>query len=284
MNRKDFLRTSSFLILGGAAALKVSAKDTPSLHHSTAPLAKESKEGQYPMYDLHVHTSQSQSIEDIVRKSREMGLSFGVMQNVAPWGIKTNEDLQAYLDEMSKYPVYIGLQPMSLGWSKNLSPELIAKADYVAMDPQVVPKANGYGEQIEVYTYASYIDSAETFMQANMDYYMKILSKEEPIDIFACPLLLPNAIEREYHTLWTKERQEMIIEACRKNVIAIEINDLMHVPHKEFILKAKKAGVKFTFGSDTRNQQTGRLIYCHTIAKECGLEMKDFFIPKRKLG
>lgn len=284
MNRKDFLRTSSFLIMGGAVSLHVNAKDMPFIRSAAIPSPAEKQNGEYPMYDLHVHTSQHQSIEDIVRKSREMGLSFGVMQNVAPWGIKTNEDLQAYLDEMSKYPVYIGLQPMSLGWSKNLSPELIAKADYVAMDPQVVPKANGYGEQIEVYTYASYIDSAETFMQANMDYYMKILSKEEPIDIFACPLLLPNSIEREYHTLWTKERQEMIIEACRKNVIAIEINDLMRVPHKEFILKAKKAGVKFTFGSDTRNQQTGRLIYCHEIARECGLEMKDFFMPKRKLA
>lgn len=279
MDRKQFLKTSSALLAGTV----VSFSEFQNLS-AAASLSRDAmqKDG-FPLYDLHVHRSQQQTIDDIVSKSRQMGITFGVHENVAPWGITNNDQLKAFIDEMSRYPVFIGLQPMSLGWSKNLDPELIQQADYVAMDPQVVPSANGYGEQIEVYTYASYIDDAETFMERNMDYYMKILSKQEPIDIFACPFLLPNAIERDYYTLWTRERQERIIEACRKNTIAIEINDLMHVPHKEFILLAKKAGVKFTFGSDTRSQQTGRLDYCKRIARECGLTMDDFFIPKRKI-
>lgn len=281
MNRKEFIRTTSFLVAGTAITGRVHASE-PSIKEA-GPVVKPSPEG-FPMYDLHVHTSQQQSIDDIVKKSKELGITFGVHQNVAPYGINSNEKLKAFIDEMKQYPVYIGLQPMSLGWSENLDKDLIAQVDYVAMDPQVVPKANGYGEDIQVYTYASYIDDAETFMKVNMDYYMKILSKQEPIDIFACPFYLPNAIERDYYTLWTKERMEMIIEACKKNTIAIEINDLMHVPHKEFILMAKKAGVKFTFGSDTRNQQTGRLDYCKSIARECELKMSDFFIPKRTLG
>jgi len=65
---------------------------------------------------------------------------------------------------------------MSTGWSKNLSPELIAQADYVSMDPQVVPVGNGYGETINVWEYASFIDDPEAFMQRNMQYYMTILT------------------------------------------------------------------------------------------------------------
>ena len=41
--------------------------------------------------------------------------------------------------------------------------------------------------------------------------------------------------------------------------------------------------MKFTFGSDSRNQIAGRLDYCKYIAKKCGLEKEDFFVPKRRL-
>lgn len=94
------------------------------------------------------------------------------MENIAPWGIRNDDDLKKYIDAIKPHPVYIGLQPMSPGWSKNLSPELIAQADYVAMDPQIVPKGNKCGETINVWEYASYIDDPEFFMERNMQHYL----------------------------------------------------------------------------------------------------------------
>ena len=76
---------------------------------------------------------------------------------------------------------------------------------------------------------------------------------------------------------------QQIIEAARSRNIAIEINDLVRVPHEEFILMAKRAGLKFTFGSDTRDQKTGRLDYCKYIAAKCKLTKDDFYIPSRKI-
>jgi histidinol phosphatase-like PHP family hydrolase len=52
----------------------------------------------------------------------------------------------------------------------------------------------------------------------------------------------------------------------------------------QFILMAKEQGLKFTFGSDSRNQQAGRLDYCKYIAKKCKLKRDDFYIPKRSLN
>jgi hypothetical protein len=46
---------------------------------------------------------------------------------------------------------------------------------------------------------------------------------------------------------------------------------------------AKKEGLKFTFGSDTRDQKAGRLDYCKYIAQKCQLGADDFFIPQRTL-
>ena len=145
----------------------------------------------FPLMDLHVHRSDKQSIEQIVEKSKRMGITFGVMENVAPWGITNDELMQAYIDAIKPYPVYVGLQPMNPGWSKNFSKDIIAQADYIAMDPQMIPNANGYGEDVQVWEYATYIDDAEAFMERNMEHYMQILAGDDPIDIFACPLLLP---------------------------------------------------------------------------------------------
>jgi len=77
---------------------------------------------------------------------------------------------------------------------------------------------------------------------------------------------------------------QQIVDAARSRKIAIEINDLVRVPHEEFILMANHAGLKFVFGSDTRDQKTGRLDYCKYIAAKCKLTMNDFFIPERKIG
>ena len=281
MDSKTFLQTSAALIAGSAlgGVFSGEASATELLDTATA----DSTPLDFPIMDLHVHRSDKQSIEQIVEKSKQTGIKFGMMENVAPWGITTNEQMQAYIDAIRPYPVYIGLQPMSPGWSKNFSKDIIAQADYIAMDPQIVPNGNGYGETIQIWEYATYIDDAEFFMERNMEHYLQILTGDDPLDIFACPLLLPYCIDREYPKLWTKKRLQTIVDAAASRDIAIEISDMMRVPHEEFILMAKRAGLKFTFGSDTRDEKTGRLIYCREMARRCGLKERDFFVPKRKI-
>lgn len=237
----------------------------------------------YTLRDLHVHSSNQLSIEAIAELSAKTGIKIGVMQNVAPYGIKDDASLKTFIDSVKKYHLYVGLQPMSLGWSANLSKELIGQVDYVTMDPQTIPNGNKYGDTIQVWEHDAYIDNVDDFMKRNMDHYMTVLTNDEPMDIFGWPLFLPPSLGRDYYTLWTNERMNQVIDAAKKKNVAIEINDLGHVPHKEFILMAKASGLKFAFGSDTRNQKTGRLDFCKAIAKECGLTQNDFFVPKRAL-
>ena len=47
---------------------------------------------------------------------------------------------------------------------------------------------------------------------------------------------------------------------------------------------AKEQGLKFTFGSDTRDQKAGRLDFCKDVAKKCNLKRDDFFVPTRVLS
>jgi histidinol phosphatase-like PHP family hydrolase len=75
---------------------------------------------------------------------------------------------------------------------------------------------------------------------------------------------------------------QQLITAAKARNVAFEINDMSHTPHEEFIRMAKEQGLKFTFGSDSRNKNAGRLAYCKQIARKCGLKADDFYIPVHK--
>lgn len=134
MDRRTFVGTSGLLLAGTLLG------GVPIVGGKSGKRKMEADGLGFPLMDLHVHRSSELSMEEILETSRNLNLKIGVMENVAPWGITCDEQLKAYLDAMKHYPVYVGLQPMSPGWSKGLSADLVAQVDYVAMDPQVVKK------------------------------------------------------------------------------------------------------------------------------------------------
>jgi histidinol phosphatase-like PHP family hydrolase len=239
---------------------------------------KALEEYDFPLMDLHVHLTNDYTIDRMMEIAKTRNVKFGIVEHPADWAIKDDADLKRYIDKLRKYPVYIGLQPIDLGWSKRFSPELLSQIDYILMDPQRVQMKNG--ETLQIWEFNTYVENTDEFMERYMAHTMDILNNE-PINIFGRPLFLPVCIARDYYTLWTEERMNQIISAARKRNIAIEINDMAHTPHDKFILMAKKAGLKFTFGSDSRNQNAGRLAYCKAVAKKCNLKKEDFYIPKK---
>jgi histidinol phosphatase-like PHP family hydrolase len=118
-------------------------------------------------------------------------------------------------------------------------------------------------------------------MTRYMEFIEHVLTSE-PIDIFAWPTFLPVPIAREYKRLWTGARVDHIIDLARQKKIAIEINEVAHVPDENFILLTKRAGLKFTFGSDSRNQNAAHFYYCYQMAQKCGLSESDMWVPKKK--
>ncbi len=236
----------------------------------------------FPLTDLHVHLTATFTIDHLMDISKRTNVQFGIVENP---GDKVNDDnsLLKFIENLRKYPVYIGLQPMSPGWSSLFSPEVISLLDYVLMDPQTVPHGNKYNETLYIWNYDTYIDDDEVFMKAYMDRTLKVINNDEPLTTLGWPLFLPVCIAREYYNIWTEERMQQIITAAKAKNIHIEINDIAHTPHERFIILAKEQGLKFTFGSDTRDKKAGRLDYCKFIAKKCKLTRDDFYIPERIL-
>jgi hypothetical protein len=240
-------------------------------------------EDAFPLMDLHCHLTPTFTIDHVMEISRKTGVQFGIVVN--PGGaVSDDPGLRRFIDSLKPYPVYCGLQPMSPCWSSSFSPDTIRLLDYVLMDAQTIPGGNGYGETLRIWNFDTYIDDAQKFMETYVAHALKVIENNEPLNIFGWPLFLPVCIARDYYTLWTESRMRVIITALKKRGLAVEINDLAHTPHEKFIGMAKEQGLKFTFGSDTRDQKAGRLDYCKYIAKQCGLKSGDFFVPKRVLS
>jgi hypothetical protein len=253
---------------------------------TTLPLSESfgaPAENDFPLMDLHVHLTASFTIDRVMEISRKANVQFGVVVN--PGGtVSDDAGLKRFIESLRPYPVYSGLQPMSPGWSRSFSPETIAQLDYVLMDAQTIPNGNGYAETLRIWNFDTYVDDPQKFMETYMAHILEVIDDKEPLNIFGWPLFLPVCIARDYYTLWTEARMRTVIAALKKKGLAIEINDLAHTPHERFISMAKEQGLKFTFGSDTRDQKAGRLDFCKDVARKCNLKKDDFFLPKRVLN
>jgi hypothetical protein len=268
MKRRAFLKTTGF------AAGFLAARP---LFSFAAPAEKF----EFPFWDLHVHLTDRFSINEVLAIAKERNVRFGIVEHPGQGAIRDDADLRNYISRLRKFPVLVGLQPTNLGWSKRFSPELLSQIDYVLMDPQTIPLGNR--EFMHIWQFDTYVEDTNEFMERYMAYSLEILTKE-PINIFGWPLFLPVCIARDYYTLWTQDRMQRLISAGKARNIAFEINDMSHTPHEEFIRIAKEQGLKFTFGSDSRNSNAGRLAYCKQVAKKCGLKADDFYVPLHKNG
>jgi hypothetical protein len=270
MERRIFLKTAS--MAGGLLAAFPSSRS----------LGAAAEEG-FPLTDLHCHLTPTFTIDHVMEISRRTGVQFGIVVN--PGGaVSDDAGLRRFIESLKPYPVYCGLQPMSPGWSSSFSPDTIKLLDYVLMDAQTVPNGNSYRETLRIWNFDTYVDDPQKFMETYTTHTLEVINNDEPLNILGWPLFLPVCIARDYYTLWTEDRMQTIIAALKKRGLAVEINDLAHTPHERFIGMAREQGLKFTFGSDTRDQKAGRLDYCRHVAKKCNLKSGDFFVPERALN
>jgi histidinol phosphatase-like PHP family hydrolase len=72
-----------------------------------------------------------------------------------------------------------------------------------------------------------------------------------------------------------------VIEAAVKHDTAIEITG-GKIPKLPFLQIAKAAGAKFSFGSNGRYPNMGKIDYCLEMAQTLGLTPADIFVPSPK--
>ncbi len=232
----------------------------------------------FALVDYHVHLSPQLPIARALELASERGVRLGIVEHPGPGSaIPDDAALLRYLELLAPYPVYKGLQPVFPGWSRAFSPELLGRLDYVLMDALTLPQADGPWQ--EIWRPNTVVEDAPAFMERYLGFIARILG-DEPIDIFGWPTFLPDSLAAQYDALWTAERMAQIIALAAARGVAIEINEFARVPGARFVRLAREAGLKFTCGTDSRDDRAALLPYGRQMIAECGLSAADFFVPR----
>jgi hypothetical protein len=256
----------------------------PALVLGIAPLAAPASDAAPPeclgpLVDFHVHLKGGLTLEEALEISKKRGVTFGIAPNCGVgFPITDDEGALRFLTQLEGKPVYRGMQAEGREWVRMFSPAVIARFDYVFTDAMTFFDKNGKRVRLWIPEEVSIGDPQEF-----MDYYVATIVSvltNEPIDIYANATFLPGAIAARYDALWTEERMAKVIEAAVKNDVALEINARFRVPSAAFIQKAKKAGAKFSFGTNNGDKDLGNLEYSIAMARQCGLTKGDMFVPK----
>jgi histidinol phosphatase-like PHP family hydrolase len=236
----------------------------------------------FPITDLHVHCKGGFTIADAVKKSKDENISYGIVTNVGiGFPVHNDNQIDSVINSLKDYPqFFLGMQAEGREWVNNFSKESISKFDYVFTDGMTFKDAKGRRNRIWLKE-ETWIDNEEEFMNYLVNTIVKILSTE-PINMYVNPTFLPAQMADRYDSFWTPERMDRVIKAAKEHNIAIEINNRYRIPSVTFIERAKKAGVKFTVGTNNQNADFSGAAYALEVIQKCHLTQSDFYQPVNK--
>lgn len=234
----------------------------------------------FPLVDYHTHLKEGLTLEDVLRRQRELGIKAGIAINGGlSFPIAGDAGLEPFLQEMKGKPVYVAFQAEGREWVKLFTRPTLERFDYIFTDAMTWTDDGGHRMRLWIDSEVPPIADPQAFMDALVGRTVKIIS-EEPIDIYVNPTFLPNQISSRYDELWTPERMTRVISALHDNGVALEINNRYMIPSVAFIRQARAAGVKLACGTNnTGPKDLGRMEYCVQTIRDLALTPADMWTP-----
>ncbi len=273
----------SFLAAGLAGLGVWGGTATRASSDEAAPLP-QTDDG-LPLLDLHAHLDGS-TIAQVAALAAQRGVKLGIVEhaggaeNVYPVVLSNDEQLGRYLEMLDGFPVYRGVQTEWTDWAACFSPRMLARLDYILTDAMTFPGRDGRRVKLWEKDVESRVDmdDKQAFMDRYVEWHVMIIERQ-PIDILANTSWLPAPLAADYDGYWTDDRIRRVVEAAVKHGVALEISTGFQLPKRRFLQIAKAAGAKFTFGSNGRFPQMGKLDYSLSMARALGLTAADLFTP-----
>lgn len=232
----------------------------------------------FPVIDFHVHLK-GWNQEQAMDNSRRTGIFYGIAPNCGiGFPITTDSDIFTFLDTTRNLPCFMAMQGEGREWVKTFSQEAREQFDYVFTDAMTFTDHKGRRTRLWMPEEVWMDTNKEKYMDMIVGHTVKVL-REEPVDVYVNPTFLPDTIRQDYDALWTEARIKKVVDALVARDIALEINARYKIPSATFIKAAKKAGVRFIFGTNNATADTGKLEYCIDMIRECGLTSYDMYFP-----
>ena len=236
----------------------------------------------FPVLDYHVHLKGGFTKEAAARQSRRLGINYAIAPNCGiGFPITSDEGVYNFLDSMRTQPFVLAMQGEGREWSTTFSKEAREQFDYVFTDALTFTDRKGRRVRLWIAPEVVIDDNdQEAYMDLIVEKTCDVL--QEPADIFVNPFFLPECMNDRYEQFWTDARVDKVIRELVKSGKALEINELYRIPSQRIIEKAKKAGVKFTFGSNNVSPEVGKLEYALQMKKACGITAEEMYVPRIK--
>ncbi|MCL4786657.1 MAG: DUF1080 domain-containing protein [Verrucomicrobia bacterium] len=255
--------------------------------HSVAPASFDAVDAQlvrlgganFPLVDFHTHLKGGLTLEGVRQHTLRTGINHGIAVNCGVGFAITNDaGALAFLESMAGQPFFVGMQAEGREWPTLFSPAVIARFVYVFTDSMTIVDHRGQRTRLWIKEEVE-IPDPQAFMEHLVETIVTLLA-EEPVDIYANPTFLPEVLAGQYDALWKPERMRRVIEAAKRNEVAIELNSRLRLPGRAFVQMAKEAGLKFTLGSNNTDSDLGRAEYALELINACKLGYQDFWMPK----
>ena len=272
-------------LAAGLAGIGVFAAQSSTGRCGESPPTIPSSGDDLPRLDLHVHLDNS-TIDKVLEVAQQRGVKFGIVEhagtkeNKYPVVLSNDEELGRYLAMLDGKPVYRGVQTEWTDWAGCFSRAMLARLDYILTDAMTFPGRDGQRVKLWEKDVESRVDMADkqAFMDRYVDWYVAII-EQQPIDILANVSWLPAPLAADYDTYWTPARIRRVADTAARHGVALEISSGYQLPKRRFLEVAKAAGVKFSFGTNGRYPNMGRLDYSLLMARELRLGKSDIFVP-----
>jgi hypothetical protein len=239
----------------------------------------------FPLVDFHVHLDNS-TLDKVLELSREQEIKFGIVEhagtkeNQYPVVLSNDDELEGHLKKLEGKPVFKGVQAEWNDWMKCFSPKVLAQLDYVLTDAMTFPGNDGRRVKLWENDVEARVEMGDKqkWMDRFVDWHLQIIT-QQPIDILANTSWLPACMAGDYESYWTPQRIKKVADAAAEYRVALEISASYKLPKLSFLKVAKAAGVKFSFGSNGRYPNMGKLDYSIEMAHVLELTQADMFTP-----
>ena len=258
-----------------SSTVDIAQQQTLAIDETTDHIIKLHQEN-FPVLDYHVHLK-GLTADEAAKQARKYGINYALAPNCGVgFPITNDEEVLVYIEEMTGQPFIQAMQGEGREWPQTFSAEIRDMFDYVFTDALTFTDTKGRRTRLWI--------PEEVFIEDEQQYMDLIVQKivdvmQEPMDVYVNPNFLPDVMNDRYDEFWTDERMDKVINALVETDKVLEINHRYEIPNKAFILKAKDAGLKFTFGTNNADGDFGKMEYCIKMKEECDLTAEDMYKP-----
>ena len=288
-NATQLLSSGTFMIQSSEGTIEIkSISVTPLRSNKEAALQSEVATDEtadpiirlhqenFPVLDYHVHLK-GMTAEEAAVRSRKLGINYALAPNCGiGFPITNDREVLEYLESMKGQPFIQAMQGEGREWPETFSKEVRDQFDYVFTDAMTFTDTKGRRTRLWM-PEEVFIEDEQAYMDLIVQKIVDVM--QEPMDVYVNPTFLPEVMNNRYDSFWTEARMDKVIAAMSSTGKVLEINNRYKIPNQAFILKAKEAGLKFTFGTNNGDGDFGKLEYCIQMKEACGLTAADMYKP-----